>query len=86
MNDHMSVESLVKIAINVWGGGDYEILKQDSLHEANLLKLDITQAMKELKWTPRFDSTQAIMKTMEWYKSAEPRVETFTTIKKYISS
>ena len=71
MGDDLSVEGLVKIALERWGSGDYE--KPDSSgepHEAGLLKLDISKAMLELDWHPKMNSEQAIVLTIDWYKNA----------------
>jgi CDP-glucose 4,6-dehydratase len=69
MDDKLSVMDLVKKAIDVWGKGSYENLyKEGAGHEASLLQLDITKAGKELKWTPKFTTEQAIELTVNWYK------------------
>ena len=39
-----------------------------SLHEANLLMLDITKAKKRLGWKPRLDAKQCASLTSDWYK------------------
>lgn len=83
-NDHLPVHELVKEAISVWGSGKSEILKQDSYHEAGILKLDISLAKKELDWKPRYSSKQAIRETMEWYRSDKKSDVTFAQIKKYL--
>lgn len=84
-NDHLPVVDLVKEAIAVWGSGNWEILKQDYLHEAGILKLDISLAKKELKWKPRFSSKEAIQQTIEWYRSENPGELTFTQIENYLN-
>lgn len=71
MGDNLPVEELVKIALDKWGGGEYD--KPDSSgepHEAGLLKLDISKAMLELDWHPKLNSEQAISLTIDWYKNA----------------
>jgi len=71
MGDDLSVEELVKIALNKWGSGKYE--KRDTTgepHEAGLLKLDISKAMLELDWHPKMNSSEAIELTIDWYKNA----------------
>jgi len=71
MGDDLSVEELVKIALDKWGSGEYE--KPDSSgepHEAGLLKLDIYKAMLELDWHPKMNSEQAIELTLDWYRNA----------------
>ncbi len=37
-------------------------------HEAGILKLDISSAIKDLQWNPKMNSTQAIEWTIQWYK------------------
>ncbi len=84
-NDHLSVLDLVKEAIAIWGAGNWKIEKQDNLHEAGILKLDITRAKKELNWKPRFSSKQAIQQTIEWYRSENSSKITFAQIKNYLN-
>lgn len=42
--------------------------EQPLLHEANLLKLDCTKAVKILQWEPIWDTQMTIEKTVKWYK------------------
>ena len=68
--DNKTVEDLVEIAINVWGGGKYEKPQLSGQpHEAGLLKLDISKATSVLNWKPVYNSGKAITDTMEWYKA-----------------
>jgi CDP-glucose 4,6-dehydratase len=70
LSDNLSVISIANKALEIWGEGEIEI--QESLknvHEAKLLKLDISKAKYELNWEPIMDSNSAILKTIEWYKS-----------------
>ena len=39
-----------------------------SLHEANLLLLDITKAKNKLGWRPRLDVNKCALLTSDWYK------------------
>jgi CDP-glucose 4,6-dehydratase len=67
--DNKVVEELVVEALKIWGEGSYEktmLISQP--HEAELLKLDISKATSLLKWKPVYNSSQAINKTVEWYK------------------
>jgi CDP-glucose 4,6-dehydratase len=67
--DTMTVKEMVAIAIEKWGKGTYEVLNSTGQpHEAGLLSLDITKALKELEWSPRFNAVQAIEYTVNWYK------------------
>lgn len=69
VDDVLSVEGLIRVAVENWGSGDYEkaVLK-DQPHEAGLLTLDISKAETALKWKPLFNSSLSIQKTIEWYK------------------
>ena len=70
-NDTMTVEALVKKAIDCWGGGDYKIESHtDNVHEAGLLKLSNVKAKNELGWNPVYNSSEAIDRTIEWYKKS----------------
>lgn len=70
LTDTLSVEEMVKLTIEQWGTGHYEIKKeQNQPHEANLLKLDISKALSELGWTPKYTAAIAVQKTVEWYKT-----------------
>jgi CDP-glucose 4,6-dehydratase len=85
-NDHLPVSDLVNIAIKCWGSGTWkDISNKNELHEAGLLKLDISKATKELVWNPKLNSQQAIEWTVNWYKHPIEIVYDFTMgqIKKY---
>ncbi len=47
-------------------------------HEANLLKLDISNAMNELSWKPRLNARDAIQWTIDWYRMDKLRQAEFT--------
>ncbi|MDR9399201.1 MAG: CDP-glucose 4,6-dehydratase [Salibacter sp.] len=71
-DDVLTVEELVKTALDSWGEGSYEVAKNiDQPHEANLLKLDIAKAKAKLGWTPFFSAKNAIQTTIEWYRKSE---------------
>jgi CDP-glucose 4,6-dehydratase len=67
--DTLSVEEMVIKSISCWKSGTYSIEKNDELHEAGLLMLDISKVMKELNWKPIFSAEEAIERTINWYKS-----------------
>ena len=73
--DCLTVQELVETAIAVWGKGRYEVIKSETEpHEAGLLKLDINKTQTELEWNPKYNSTQAIQLTLDWFKcSSEHR-------------
>jgi len=69
-NDALPVENMVKKAIQSWGAGEY-FVKQTSNqpHEAGLLKLDISKALVDIGWSPKFDAEAALNYTINWYRS-----------------
>ena len=68
--NELTVEELIKISIHTWGSGSYEIQqKEDQLHEAGLLKLDITKAKTTLNWQPQLNAQDTISWTIDWYKT-----------------
>jgi CDP-glucose 4,6-dehydratase len=85
---HLSVADLVKMAINMWGEGNWEDRSSsDAVHEASTLKLDITKARMELGWSPKLDAHAAVQWTLEWYREPDAGVVdlTFRQINTYLS-
>lgn len=67
--DTLPVSEMVNLAIKCWGCGGFEFQNSNkNPHEAGLLKLDISKAIAELKWRPKYQALEAIEKTIEWYK------------------
>jgi CDP-glucose 4,6-dehydratase len=68
MEDNISVKDIVETAIYIFGKGQYHTpLSSNNVHEAGLLKLDISKAINELNWRPKWTAKQAIEKTLAWY-------------------
>jgi len=68
--DSLSVVDLVKLSIETWGAGKFEVYNQENnYHEAGMLKLDITKAISELEWEPKMNANQALNETIKWYKA-----------------
>ncbi len=67
---NLTVGEIAKLIIKEWGSGSIEVLTSDkkSLHEADILNLDISQAQSELNWRPRWNIYKAVSATVEWYK------------------
>ncbi|MES2777464.1 MAG: CDP-glucose 4,6-dehydratase [Bacteroidota bacterium] len=66
---HLTVSELVELGIAYWGKGAWQDTSDPSQpHEAGLLTLDISLAMKELNWQPKLTNKQAIEWTLEWFK------------------
>ena len=64
----LTVEDTVKKIVELWGRGSYKIRRDAKLHEARLLKLDISKAHLNLGWRPVYKIDEALEKTMSWYK------------------
>ena len=87
-NDHLSVKELVEKAIEFWGSGSWlDVSNPGSLHEAGLLKLDISRARTELGWQPKWNAGEAIQQTINWYKKdiLQQADYTFQQIKAYFA-
>lgn len=71
-DEAFTVEDLVKIAINIWGKGSYQSpTSSDQPHEAKLLRLDINKSVNELGWKPKWNATQSVQHTIDFYKHAD---------------
>lgn len=57
-----------KIVENFGKGELNDVSDPNSLHEANLLMLDISKAKFRLDWEPRMNIEQCIIMTADWYK------------------
>lgn len=66
--DVINVEEVLKLCIDTWGKGSIYIEEGDFVHEANLLKLDISKARAYLKWNPIYNVDECIRNTINWYK------------------
>ncbi len=68
--DNLSVLEIAEQAIRIWGNGKLDVkVDSDAPHEAGLLKLDISKAVNELRWKPCMNTSMAIERTINWYKS-----------------
>lgn len=90
-DDNKQVEDVVQTALQVWGSGTYEKPQlTNQPHEAGLLKLDISKAIAQLGWTPKYNAQAAIEQTIQWYKTftkGEQDIKAFTQsqIEAYLS-
>ena len=70
LSDALSVEIMVKTAIESWGKGTYEKqLFNSQLHEAGSLKLDISKTVNKLNLNPKLNASEAVSMTINWYKA-----------------
>lgn len=66
----LSVKDLVMKIIENWGDGSWiDISKEESPYETTTLNLDISKAINYLNWKPIYNIGDAIIETIDWYKS-----------------
>jgi len=85
-----TVESLVNEVLTHWEG-QWKYNKEDAMHEAFLLNLNIDKATQLLKWSPVWNFKTTIEKTIDWYKGSfenPDRISEITTkqIEEYSNS
>jgi CDP-glucose 4,6-dehydratase len=68
--DVLTVGDVADRFVTAWGGGAKWTTDpgQATLHEAKLLAIDSSRAQHELRWQPRWRSTEAIERTAIWYR------------------
>lgn len=90
--DALPVSSMLDLAIGCWGNGTYQVQQSENQpHEAGLLKLDISKAINELNWKPKFNADKAVQVTIDWYKAFQDNlsaINSFTEkqILKYLNA
>jgi CDP-glucose 4,6-dehydratase len=84
--DHLTVKELVELAIKTWQSGEWKDTgDKNQVHEANLLKLDISKAKTKLNWQPKLNAATAIEWTINWYKQSDKIADfTFQQINEYM--
>jgi CDP-glucose 4,6-dehydratase len=66
----LTVGSLVDSVVKAWGTGTWQDRSiPGAVHEAHLLKLDITKAKSLLGWAPVWKIDQAVTETVSWYRN-----------------
>jgi CDP-glucose 4,6-dehydratase len=66
----VTVGRIVDKLIQYWGGGKWESRDEEGApHESTLLNLDVSKAMFQLDWKPRWSLETALEKTVAWYKN-----------------
>jgi len=79
-NEAKNVGAIVEIAKKSWENINIEFEKPvDNFHEAGLLILDNTKALTKLEWKPVWNTTEAVKKTIEWYKAYYQNSNTILT-------
>lgn len=68
--DNASVRDVADMLISLWGNGEWKPeRKAGSLHEAGLLRLNISKSKEILGWNPLLNLREAVKWTAEWYKA-----------------
>jgi CDP-glucose 4,6-dehydratase len=68
--DAKNVKDIADIAKQAWDEINIDFGQPvEDFHEAGLLVLDNTKAVEKLGWKPMWNTSLAVMKTIEWYKS-----------------
>ena len=64
--------------------------KDESMHEASLLKLDVSKAKNQLKWESRWDFKETIKHTADWYENYFQQQDIYkyslSQVKQYLSN
>lgn len=66
--DVRSVEEVINLLINYWGGGSYQQEGLPQPYEATLLKLDSSKARHQLGWKSYLTLEDSLESTVSWYK------------------
>ncbi len=89
-DDAKTVQWIAETICGYFPGSSWEVEPGEKKHEANYLKLDISKAKMKLKWAPKWNTSEALGATVEWYKAFQSgkNMNKFTTdqINLYISS
>lgn len=65
-----AVEDVVQRLVALWGGqASYRAEPVKDWHEAGLLTLDVTKAMRHLPWQPQLELDAALSLTVAWYQA-----------------
>ncbi|HUX43108.1 MAG TPA: CDP-glucose 4,6-dehydratase [Rectinemataceae bacterium] len=63
-----TVEAVVTETVKAWGSGHYEVIANPDLHEATVLKLDVSKARTKLKWASHMTTVEAIRSSIAVYR------------------
>ncbi len=78
-SNEVTVNTLVRETLDVWGKPDWPLkVHASALHEAQLLRLDISKSLARMTWQPRLNIEQTLRWTAEWYRgfyNGQPALE-----------
>ncbi len=66
-----TVNDLVNEVNKIWHVKFFEKSNYENFHEEKILNLDITKSLIELHWKPKWDFSETVKKTIQWYKDVE---------------
>ena len=67
-NTATDVLTIVRAIIKFWGKGKLKFKTNQKYYEQTNLQLDITKAVKILRWKPKYSIIKSVQTTVEWYK------------------
>jgi CDP-glucose 4,6-dehydratase len=68
-SERVTVAELTGAILKIWERPDQPVeLQSSSLHEAQILRLDIAKALSRLSWRPRLGVHEALAWTARWYR------------------
>lgn len=75
LDSMIPVKEVVKILIKIWGKGEWKDVsdKNETKKESKNLFLDNSKAKNSLGWQPKLNITQAIEKSVDWYKQSKEK-------------
>ena len=68
-NDSKSVSWILQNLCEKIPGATWNLDSNPQLHEAKSLKLDSSKAKSQLRWSPKWDLSTALLKTLDWHGS-----------------
>jgi len=70
LRDGRTVRELVEACIASWGSGTWRDCRDGNApHEARILRLNIEKAFLRLDWFPRWNFSQSVRQTVDWYQA-----------------
>jgi CDP-glucose 4,6-dehydratase len=67
LSSNRSVQELIATILSHWQGSWLDQRDLSALHEAQLLHLQIDKAHHRLGWSPRWDYSTSVQRTVNWY-------------------
>ena len=85
--DAKPVDWILNRMVSKWPDSSWELDQASSPHEANFLKLDISEAISKLGWKPVWSLNQSLNKIVAWHKTwlegGDMQIKCFAEIEEY---